>query len=92
MHKLTISGVAVWLVLALTAIAAAADARDELRAATAKIDVKLYEQGLADVRAWLDARIKESGDFGVYSFGWTSTNFYKRQSGRSTPWYTRCLW
>ncbi len=36
-----------------------------------KIDMKLYEQSKADIRAWLDARIKESGDFGVYSFGWS---------------------
>jgi hypothetical protein len=33
--------------------------------------MKLYEQSEADIRAWLDARIEEFGDFGVYSFGWT---------------------
>ena len=70
-HGLSVFAAAVWLVPA-PAVIAAADARDELKAAIAKIDVKLYEQSLADVRAWLDARIRESGDFGVYSFGWSS--------------------
>jgi len=43
-----------------------ADTQAELTAALKKIDMKLYEQCEADVRAWLDARIARYGDFGVY--------------------------
>jgi hypothetical protein len=45
---------------------AKADSQAELDAALAKIDMKLYEQSEADVRAWLDARIARYGDFGAY--------------------------
>jgi hypothetical protein len=46
-----------------------------LDAAIAKIDMQLYEQSEADIGAWLDARLRESGDFGVYSFGWAQWQF-----------------
>lgn len=43
-----------------------------LKELLAKIDGTLLERSEQDIRAWLDARIRESGDFGLYSFGWTS--------------------
>lgn len=45
---------------------AAAAAPDELEAAVKKIDMALYAQCEADVRAWLDARLAKYGDFGVF--------------------------
>jgi outer membrane protein assembly factor BamB len=47
-----------------------ADAQSTLGKLTSGIDRVLMEQNEQDIRAWLDARIKESGDFGVYNFGW----------------------
>ena len=44
----------------------------ELAAVLTKIDRTLLEQNEQDIRAWLDARIAATGDFGVYSFGYTS--------------------
>jgi hypothetical protein len=38
----------------------------------ARIDAKLLADSEADIRVWLDARIRASGQFGVYSFGWSS--------------------
>jgi len=60
--------------LALAWISAApADAgvKEDLDQAVKKIDKDLYEQSVADIRAWLDKRIEASGEFGVYSFGWS---------------------
>ncbi len=57
---------AVFCFLMLTGAQAPADTQAELDAAIKKIDMKLYEQSEADVRAWLDARIEKYGDFGVY--------------------------
>ena len=38
----------------------------ELESALENIDMQLYEQSEADIRAWLDARIAQYGEFGVY--------------------------
>ena len=45
---------------------------DELKFLLSKIDIELYEQSEADIRAWLDTRIKEYKDFGIYPYlqGW----------------------
>jgi hypothetical protein len=40
----------------------------ELQGLLAKIDMELYEQCKADVRAWLDARIAAAGYVGIYDF------------------------
>ena len=57
---------AVFGLLVLADSQAQADTQTELDAAITKIDMQLYEQGEADIRAWLDARIATYGDFGVY--------------------------
>ena len=44
----------------------------ELAAIIAKIDRTLVQQNETDIREWLDARIAETGRYGVYSFGYTS--------------------
>ena len=51
---------------ALGSAPAAAATPDELEAAVQKIDMALYAQCEADVRAWLDARLAKYGDFGVF--------------------------
>lgn len=50
---------------------AAEQGQTDLDAVLAKLDRKLLEQNERDIRAWLDARISATGDFGVYSFGYT---------------------
>ena len=59
---------AVFCFLMFSGAQARADTQAELDEALKKIDVQLYEQSQADVRAWLDARIAKYGDFGVYEF------------------------
>jgi hypothetical protein len=44
----------------------------ELAAVLTKLDRKMLDQNEQDIRAWLDARIAATGDFGVYSFGYDS--------------------
>ena len=44
----------------------------ELAAVLTKLDRKLLDKNEQDIRAWLDARIAATGDFGVYSFGYDS--------------------
>ena len=56
----------VFCCLVIAGAKAGADTQAELDAATAKIDMQLYRQCEADVRAWLDARMAIYGDFGVY--------------------------
>ena len=59
-------------VLSATFVAAAEhEAPTELDAVLAKLDRTLLEQNERDIRAWLDARIAATGDFGVYSFGYS---------------------
>lgn len=52
--------------------AAEKETTPELAAVLTKIDRTLLEQNEQDIGAWLDARIAATGDFGVYSFGYTS--------------------
>jgi hypothetical protein len=47
---------------------AGADDLAELETRLKKIDMRLYAQTEADIRDWLDARIKATGAFGVYPF------------------------
>lgn len=64
-----IVGVAVSAAIAACAAPAEAGARRaELETLLTKIDMKLYEQCEADVRAWLDQRVETYGEFGVYPF------------------------
>jgi len=75
---------ATWALVASTLVllgtvrpATAGGSSSELAAALARIDPILLEQGERDIRAWLDARIAATGDFGVYPFG----GHYVRVSG-----------
>ena len=71
MQKSFFAGVAVTLVCLNAMLAAANDPNLAVEDLAAKIDRTLPDQSERDIRAWLDARIEESGDFGLYSFGWT---------------------
>jgi len=44
----------------------------QLKRLLSRIDIKLYEQSEADIRAWLDARMKKYEKFGIYPYlqGW----------------------
>jgi len=57
---------------AASVTAAGAETPAELAAVLAKLDRTLLQQNEQDIRAWLDARIAATGDFGVYSFGYDS--------------------
>lgn len=46
-----------------------ANAQESIDEVTSGIDRVLLEKNEQDIRDWLDARIRESGDFGVYSWG-----------------------
>jgi len=53
---------------ALQSAAKAQDVDQTLLTLQQKIDMKLYEQCKADIRAWLDARIEAAGYTGMYDF------------------------
>ncbi len=42
---------------------------EALEKALFRIDMELYERSLRDIRDWLDARIAEYGELGLYAFG-----------------------
>ena len=46
--------------------------------------MKLYEQSEADISARLDARIEQSGDFGVYGFSWGDNYDPNNRPGRGS--------
>ena len=62
----TLSFAVTVLALMLSVAHTLADTQAELDAAINKIDMKLYEQSEADIRAWLNARIAAADGFPVY--------------------------
>jgi hypothetical protein len=71
-HHCVLSVATILLALCTTVetATAAEQGQAELDAVIAKLDRTLLEQNERDIRAWLDARIAATGDFGVYSFGY----------------------